>query len=224
MTLNELLKRYLIFTLAVFIMGFSIGTITNAQLGVTPISSLNYVFSVHTPFSLGLTTFIFNIILIILEIFLEERLNHRKIIGIIAQFPICIIFSIAIDLGLYILNHIMPDDKSYFIALIELAIGIVFLSLGVTLQVIANVLMVPGEAVVKSIATRLNKPFGYIKIAFDCSLVIAAIITSLIYTSFSYVDGIREGTVICALLTGMLVKYLLPFFMKLSKKILPSQP
>ena len=90
--------------------------------------------------------------------------------------------------------------------------GIVVMGFGISLSVIADVIMNSGEAFVKAIADISEKPFGNIKIFFDVSCVLIAVILSLIFFDFRLV-GTREGTVISALLTGLVVK----FFTKLCK-------
>ncbi|MCH5349494.1 MAG: YitT family protein, partial [Oscillospiraceae bacterium] len=79
--------------------------------------------------------------------------------------------------------------------------------------VIANVIMNAGEAFVKAISDTINKEFGNVKIAFDVLCVVFSIVLSLIFFNFTIV-GTREGTVISALLTGVVVK----FFSKRLKK------
>ena len=63
-----------------------------------------------------------------------------------------------------------------------------------------------GEAFVKAISDTIHKEFGNVKVVFDISCVIAAVILSLIFFSMQIV-GTREGTVISALLTGFVVKF-----------------
>lgn len=57
----------------------------------------------------------------------------------------------------------------------------------------------------KAIADTANKNFGNVKIAFDVSCVVLALILSLLLFDFTIV-GTREGTVISALCTGLAVK------------------
>ena len=90
--------------------------------------------------------------------------------------------------------------------LLLVVIGTVILGLGITLCVIANVIMNSGEAFVKAISDTIHKNFGSIKIFFDVACVILAVILSLIFFDFKIV-GTREGTVIAALCTGLVVKF-----------------
>ena len=94
-------------------------------------------------------------------------------------------------------------------------IGIIILGFGISLSVIANVIMNSGEAFVKAVSDTTHKEFGNIKIGFDVFCVILSLILSLLFFDFKIV-GTREGTIISALLTGMVVKF---FCKKLKKPI-----
>lgn len=83
---------------------------------------------------------------------------------------------------------------------------IIILGFGISLSVIANVIMNSGEAFVKAISDTIHKQFGNVKIAFDVICVVVAFLLSLIFFNFNIV-GIREGTIISALLVGVVVKF-----------------
>ena len=61
------------------------------------------------------------------------------------------------------------------------------------------------EAFVKAVSDTTHKEFGNVKIFFDISCVLASLALSLLFFHGKIV-GIREGTVIAALLTGTTVK------------------
>ncbi|MDE5995777.1 MAG: YitT family protein, partial [Eubacterium sp.] len=107
--------------------------------------------------------------------------------------------------------------KVYPVRLLMVIIGIVILSFGISLSVIANVIMNSGEAFVKAVSETFNKNFGNIKIGFDVLCVVTAIVLSLAFFDFTIV-GTREGTIISALLTGVVVK----FFNKILKNPVES--
>lgn len=71
-----------------------------------------------------------------------------------------------------------------------------------------------GEAFVKAVSDSANRNFGNVKIVFDISCVIVAVVLSLVFFDFKIV-GTREGTVIAAYCTGMVVK----LFSKLLKNL-----
>jgi len=61
---KELFRRYLVFTVALFVSALGVSVITHSYLGTSPISSIPYVLSLNTPLSMGTYIFILNMILI----------------------------------------------------------------------------------------------------------------------------------------------------------------
>lgn len=211
MPIGEIIERNVLFMLAVCLGGLGIAVVTAANIGTTPISSSNYVISLHTPLTLGITTFIFNGILTLLQIAIlgKQYFKEHKLVMLL-QFPVTLVFASMIDLGMYAIHFFVPAHPSYPISLLLLALGSFILAFGISLQVCANVAMVPGEAFVKALSMRLKCEFGWVKTGFDLSLVLCAVLLSLVLTNFSTVEGVREGTVIGAVSIGPMVRLLLP--------------
>ena len=80
------------------------------------------------------------------------------------------------------------------------------LGFGISLSVIANVIMNSGEAFVKAISDKSGIRFGNIKTGFDIVCVAVSIVLSLLLFEGRIV-GTREGTVLTALLTGLVVNF-----------------
>lgn len=120
------------------------------------------------------------------------------------QLPLSFLFGWFTDFGMRCVSFIPVN--SYPVRLILVICGIVVLSFGVALSVIANVIMNSGEAFVKAIADISGKKFGNIKIGFDACCVVASLALSLVFFSGKIV-GTREGTVLTALLTGVIVNF-----------------
>lgn len=103
------------------------------------------------------------------------------------------------------LAEIIPT-QFYPVRLLSVFAGTAILGFGIALAVIADVIMNSGEAFVKAIADKTHFTFGNVKIAFDISCVLLALMLSLLFFKGKIV-GMREGTVIAALLTGQTVKF-----------------
>ncbi|MCC8069835.1 MAG: DUF6198 family protein [Ruminococcus sp.] len=195
----EVLKRYILLLIGLFINGFGVSFITKASLGTSPISSIPYTLSLKFQPTIGMFTMFFSILLIILQLCLLKK-NFPKQYWL--QIPVSIVFSYFIDLSMEILSFLQPD--SYIQKLIFLLMGCVILGFGVFIEVIADVVMLPGEAFVKSVTITFNTDFGKTKVAFDTSMTIIAGILSLIM--FHRLNGVREGTIISAMLVGFIAK------------------
>ena len=197
-----------------------IAFITRAALGTSPITSVTYVLSMFTPFTIGEWTIMLNILFVVLEPFMMTRQDLKDDLRMfLLQIPISFCFGIFIDICMhYILFWLNP--ATYPNMIIALLIGCVILAVGIALEVKANAAMMAGEYFVKVITRRFRGEFGYIKLGFDVTLVAIACLLSLIFMSGIY--GVREGTVIAALIVGPIVHFVSPYYKFLDKWITPA--
>lgn len=204
---TELLRRYLIFGISLFIIALGISLITRSDLGTSPITSVPYVASLNTPLSLGSYFFIFTIILICIQMLLlgKKGIMERKM-ELIMQFPVAFVLSVFTDFGMWITSAYVPE--LYYMKLISLVIGCIVLALGICLEVTADVTMISAEYTIQFATMRFKKDFGSIKICFDVTLVLFAAICSWLFSG--KIEGVREGTIIAALITGPFVRLIMP--------------
>ena len=196
-------------------MGLGVAITKHAELGVSPISSVANVVSIKFTFlSFGTWLTVSNCVLLLGQIILLRR-NFKPIQ--LLQIPLSFIFGYFTDFGLWIVSGI-PNDK-YIVQILLVLVGIVVLGFGITLGVIADVILNSGEAFVKALADVTKKDFGNTKIFFDVSWVLLSIVLSLILFDGKLV-GTREGTIISAVLVGFTVKLFRPMLQKPLGKLL----
>ncbi len=193
------LKRYLLFLVGLFINALGVSLVTKACLGTSPISSIPYVLSLNFPFTLGNFTIIFSIFLILLQILILRK--NFKIENVL-QIPVSVAFGYFIDLTMYLFFWVNPVN--YAVKLIALLAGCIVLGFGVYLEVLADVVMLPGESFVRAIVQTWNTNFGTTKIIFDSSMTVIAGVLSFIFSG--RLNGVREGTIIAALLVGFIAR------------------
>lgn len=193
------LKRYLLFLVGLFINALGVSLVTKASLGTSPISSIPYVLSLNFPLTLGNFTIIFSIFLILLQILILRK--NFKIENIL-QIPVSIAFGYFIDLTMYMFFRVNPQN--YVLKLVTLLAGCIVLGFGVYIEVVADVVMLPGESFVRAIVQTMNSNFGTTKIIFDSTMTIIAGVLSVIF--FGRLNGVREGTIIAALLVGFIAR------------------
>ena len=192
-------KRYLIFLVGLFVNSLGVSLITKANLGTSPISSIPYVLSLNFPFTLGNFTIFFSIFLIVLQLIILRKnfkLEH------ILQIPVSIIFGYFIDLTMILFSWVNPE--AYIMKIVYLLIGCLILGVGVYMEVLADVVMLPGESFVRAIVLTWKTNFGTTKICFDVSMSVIAAVLSFVFAG--RLAGVREGTVIAALLVGFIAR------------------
>lgn len=196
---TELIKRYIFLLAGLFVNGLGVSFITKAGLGTSPITSIPYTLSLGFTPTVGMFTLVFNIFLIILQVILLRR-NFQ--LQNLLQLPIIALFSFFIDLTMSLLGFMQPE--TYAIKVVSLIVGCLILGFGVFMEMVANVAMLPGEATVRAVSDVFSTDFGKTKIAFDSSMTVIAAILSFIM--FRHLDGVREGTIVAAILVGFIAR------------------
>ena len=196
---TELIKRYIFLLAGLFVNGLGVSFITKAGLGTSPITSIPYTLSLGFTPTVGMFTLVFNIFLVILQVILLRR-NFQ--LQNLLQLPIIALFSFFIDLTMSLLGFMQPE--TYSMIVVSLIVGCLILGFGVFMEMVANVAMLPGEATVRAVSDVFSTDFGKTKIAFDSSMTVIAAILSFIM--FRHLDGVREGTIVAAILVGFIAR------------------
>lgn len=192
----EKLKRYVVFLIGLFVNSLGVALITKADLGT---SSIPYVLSLNFPLTLGQFTILFSLLLIALQLIIlrkDFRPEH------ILQIPVSFVFGYFIDLCMALLFFI--QHQAYGMKVLYLPIGCVVLGVGVYMEMLADVVMLPGESFVRSIVFRWGPEFGSTKVAFDVSMTVIAAVLSFVFAGA--LAGVREGTIVAALLVGFIAR------------------
>lgn len=203
--MSGIFLRYFLFITGLYFLALGVDLFIVSSLGTTPISSVNYIISLHSPLSLGMATFVFNVLLIVIEFGLIHGIGSRRDrIEVLLQVPLSFLLGLFMDVNMHLLEGITVG--SYYEALALMLAGCLVQGIGVTLEVKPNVAAMSAEGVVKYISRRYGKPFGKVKIIFDICLV--AIAATLSFVISGRIEGLGEGTVTAALLTGTIVSFL----------------
>lgn len=203
--MKNILARYLVFTVGIYILSMGMVLILRSSLGTTPISSFNYVMSLNFPLTFGSATFLFNVALIAMEFWLLRGIRTRRdTVEVLLQLPFSLLLGIFIDLNMSLTAGIQPE--SYAASLAVLAAGCLVQAVGIVFEIKPQVVKMSAEGFVVYAARRYNRDFGRTKVAFDVVLVLLAVAASLAFSR--KIEGVREGTVIAACVTGFIVSFL----------------
>lgn len=198
---KEKVIRYLIFLAGLFLNSFGVALITKASLGTTPIASIPYTLSLIFPqLTLGNFTIMVSMLLILLQVLILRK--KARPVDIILQIPISFLFGYIIDFSSWLIKGFTPEH--YIVKFAAMLIGCVIIAFGAYFEVVANVTMLPADGFSRSIAQVTGRKFGTIKLITDTSQAVIALALGLIV--LHHLAGVREGTIIGALLIGNLVK------------------
>lgn len=209
---DHLLIRILILLIGLSIMALGVAISIKAALGTSPISSLPYVTSELSGFTVGQTTIALHCTLVVIQILmLRRRYQPMQLL----QLVVAVVFGYMTDAAVAITVSVSVDDYIGQWALC--LVGALLVGIGVACEVLADLIMLAGEGTVKAAVTVTGRPFPQLKVAFDCTLVAISIILSV--TFLHALVGVREGTIAAALLVGPISKVVLRLLRPLTDHI-----
>lgn len=198
---KHFVQRYAVFVLGLAVNSFGIALMTKSALGTSQISSIPYVLSLRfDQLSFGTATFLMNMVFVAIELLLLKKEFHPVQF---LQIPLTLIFSVVIDVSMAALWWYVPENLLMQAA--GLLLGCVILAVGLAVELAPNVIVVPGEGIVRAIAQVRGQEFGHVKVYFDVTLVAIALAMSFLF--FHGLRGLGAGTIVSALLVGRIVSF-----------------
>ncbi len=177
---NVLTLYYLIFGLILFGLGEAL--IVTASIGVSPWFVLHQGLSFISGYSIGITTFIVSLGVLLLWI----PLSQRPGIGTIAN---AIIISIVLDVTLTFL----PYPENYIFQLLQVIIGILIIGIGSGYYLAANLGPGPRDGLMTGLQRKTKQSFSIIRSGIEISVILVG----------WYLGGIVGiGTILYALTIG----------------------
>lgn len=187
-----------IYCLALLLIAFGVALSVNSNLGVSPVNSLPYVISRILNVQMGpCVTVIFCFYIALQALILGREFRPVNLLQIVFS----TIFGYFVDFAkLVVGDFAIPTN---FGQLTMLAMSIFLIALGVLLYMDVQLVPMPMEGLSATVAQKLGKPFPTMKTVIDCVVVLVGIVLCFVF--FGKLDGIREGTILTAILTGKLI-------------------
>ena len=107
------------------------------------------------------------------------------------------------------------QPEALWLRILSLLFGCLILALGICIEVAPDVLVVPGEGIVRALAQTTKIKFGTVKVYFDVTLIVIAGILSLLF--FQKFNGVGIGTVVSAIVVGRFVNWINLHFKSIQK-------
>ena len=210
---KELLRRYFVFVVALFIIAFGTSLSIRANLGSSPISCPPYVLSLipGTALTMGEYVICMHIFFILSQILMLRR--DYQIIQLL-QILVSLLFGVYTDLTMWMTGLFQFDNTTigYFFFFFQLCDGGGLLAYGIALEVKCDVLMLAGEGFPLAISKVVHADFGKVKIFSGTGLVVVGIVFCFVFFGRWHWDMIGVGTLFSMFYVGFLVRKFSPRF------------
>lgn len=197
----DILFRYTLFIIGLFIASLGVAFSTKAGLGTSPVSSIPYSVSlISSIFSFGGWLNILSILQITIQVILLKTQCNPVEIAI--QTILAFVYGYLTNFSCHLINGITP--KSYAECFFYMILSCFILAFGIWVQFMGKVAMLPGEAMNRAIAQVTGKSYENVKIFFDVLYIVISVIICLLF--LGRLEGVREGSIIAAFLVGYIIK------------------
>lgn len=195
-------KRIFNYIFGLYLITLGVAFSIKSNLGSAPVSSIPYAMNLIWMIEIGVATFIFHAVLVLIELILLKKDFRKKHF---LQVFVGVLFGAFTSLSVALLGFI-PSADSFAIALVMSLLSVFFIALGLFFYVPTNIIPLSVEGVTQAIAIVTERPFHTVKICFDVCVVATALILS--YAFLGQFGSVGIGTIIGALFIGTTVKYI----------------
>lgn len=201
MSKKNLIERYMLFLIGLFIASMGVAFSAKAGLGTSPVASVPYSVSLVWPvFTLGGWLNVLSVLQIIVQVLLQRKKCNP--VEIIIQTILAFVYGYLTDLSCLLIKEIEVD--TYIQQLIFMLLGCFILAFGIWIQLKGAVAMLPGEAMNRAISMVTGKKYENVKIFFDILYISIAAVLCLVF--LGRLEGVREGSIFAAVAVGSLIK------------------
>lgn len=213
MSKQNIIGRYTLFLIGLFIASMGVAFSTKAGLGTSPVASVPYSVSLVWPvFTLGGWLNMLSVLQITVQVALLRK--KCKPVEIIIQTILAFAYGYMTNLSCMLIKEIRVD--TYIQQLAYMLLGCFILALGIWIQLKGAVAMLPGEAMNRAISMVTGKKYENVKIFFDIFYILMAAIICLLF--LGRLEGVREGSIFAAIAVGNIIKFYNYIYSKINQK------
>jgi len=194
---ERLLLRLMIYLVGIFMVSLGIVLCKKSELGISPISSVPYVFEYIVPVSFGTLTMFFHLTNTMIQMILLKKIKDWRLI---LQIPLAFIFGQTIN---GIQKYLVIDSQSIWVRCIALILSVLFTAVGMVCMLNMKLISNPPDGTVKEISEKTKMKFGNVKIFYDITMVVISILLGVLFCR--KVIGIGMGTLVSAIFIGKCV-------------------
>ena len=153
-------------------------------------------------FSFGMAEYMLQGVILILLAIVMRRFRRAYLFS----FATAVVYGFTLDAMLALAGPL--PAQSFALRALWYVLGMVVCSLGVALLMKTYISPEAYELFVKEVAQETGKPIPKVKTAYDCVSCAIAVAMSFAFFGFGRFEGVKLGTILCALINGTLIGWI----------------
>ena len=192
------------YLLGLLILALGTAFMERADFGVSMVVAPAYLIHLKVSevlpfFSFGMAEYTLQAVVILAMILILRRIK----LSYFFSFVTAVLYGLTLD-GAMALIALLPEG-SFGVKLGWFLIGMLLCSIGVSLLFHTYISPEAYELFVKEISAKLQRDSHKCKTAYDCVSCLIAILLSFLFFGFGHFEGVKLGTIFCALVNGSLI-------------------
>ncbi len=201
---KPVLLTELSYALGMVTLGVGTALMARADFGmsmvVAPAYLLHLKLSPALPFyTFGMSEYVFQAVILLLLTLVMRRFKQ----GYLFSFVTAVIYGFTLDACIWLTNPLPCPGMAGRV--VFYVIGLLLCALGVSFFFHTSIAPEAYELFVKEVSGRTGKPLPVVKTAYDCTSCALAVVMSFAFFGFGVFEGVKLGTVLCALVNGFLI-------------------
>ncbi len=192
------------YILGLVIMAFAAAFTEKANFGMSMVVAPAYILHLKVSqfipwFTFGVAEYVFQGLLIIVTVIIMRKFKKSYLFS----FVTAVIYGTLLDFAMSIIAAL--PDQYFAIRVVWYVLGTVLCSFAVSLFFHTYISPEAYELIVKELSQKFKCNINKVKTAYDCFSVVLGIVLSFSFFGFGVFEGVKLGTVICALINGFLI-------------------
>ena len=199
------------YVLGLIIMAFGAAFTEKADFGMSMVVAPAYILHLKVSeflpwFTFGVAEYFFQGLLVVATILIMRKFR----LSYLLSFVTAVLYGTLLD---FAMNIIAPfPESAFFVRVIWYLLGTVCCSIAVSLFFHTYLSPEAYELIVKEIASKYGFDINKVKTAYDCFSTLLGIVLSFAFFGFGVFEGVKLGTVLCAVINGFLIGCFSRFF------------
>ena len=192
------------YALALLIMAFAAALTEKAGFGmsmvVAPAYLLHLKISEFLPwFSFGVAEYVFQGLLVMLTVIVVRKFKWSYLFS----FVTAVLYGTLLDGAMTAIAGL--PDNTFILRAVWYVLGTVLCSFSVSLFFHTYLSPEAYELIVKEITAKFGYDINKVKTTYDCFSTVLSVVLSFCFFGFGVFEGVKWGTVLCALINGFLI-------------------
>lgn len=194
----------LAYLIGMVFVAFGVACMEKANFGVSMVVAPAYLLYLklsptYSFFTFGMAEYTLQAVLLVIMIIILRKFK----LSYFFSFVTAVLYGFTLDLCMLVLR---PLDASFVcIRIVLYLVGMFLCSIGISLFFHSYISPEVYELFVKEVSKKIGMNINKFKTVYDCSSCLVSIILSFSFFGFGHFEGIKFGTVICALINGSLI-------------------